>query len=462
MKQTHRMNFNQRLLVVEGAASAAYLILTQGALFTALALFFGLDTWWLGVTASFPLGFQLLQLFVPPLLKNLRHRPSILNFFNLLRGLWLIPLAFALAGHISAALFITCFALSQAANAFAANVWMCMMRDLVPQAERGTYFGRRNLSLGIVTILMLPLYTALLDFLPEPWNVVTVVAIGMLATLVAVIAVSRIDDVQLVETAQNEPTGTRPLWQRHRLFWRRLWSDNLARLKDHDFGRLVLAFFAWNLVIQLASPYFALHMIRNLRLPLTLIGFIGTMVSLLSLLTFRLWGRIADRWGHKSVLIAGLLIVSLIPLMWFFMGPPLWPVLLAFDILLTAVGWAAVNLTLLTLPLETAPKADSGYFGLLNAMGGLGGLLGAFIGSSIAWLLRDVRFSLLGVAVLGLQVLFGCNGLLRLVVVLLFARVKTVHYVRPLTLVMNVLSTVARRASLRPAEQSTISRSVDD
>jgi len=142
----------------------------------------------------------------------------------------------------------------------------------------------------------------------------------------------------------------------------------------------------------------------------------------------------------------------MLPALWVFMGEPLWPVLLGVDVILSGVGWAAVNLTMLTLPMETSERADSRYFALLNALGGLGGLLGSLAGGAAASALQGLRFSFLGVDMHGLQLLFGADSLLRLAAVLMFARVRARRYVRPVTLVMNLLAVLARRAPLRAVE----------
>ena len=444
------MEKNERILILEGAASSAYLILTQGALFTAVAVFFGLDAWWLGVAAAFPMVFQMVQVLAPPLVARSPDRPGLLNLFNALRAVWLVPVAAALLGYRSAALFIVAFGLSQAANAFAGNVWQIMCRDLVGPERRGGFFGRRNAVLAVVTVLAVPLYSWIMDAVAEPWNVALIVSLGMAGTAAAIAVTTGIKDrrPQPADAAGDETAGGtapgRPL--------RQALASIMAPAADPGFRRLAAAFFSWNLAVQVAAPFFSYHQVKNLGLSWTLLGFTVTAANLVVMVCYRLWGRVADRTGHKSVLMVGLSVATMLPALWVFMGEPLWPVLLGVDVILSGVGWAAVNLTMLTLPMETSERADSRYFALLNALGGLGGLLGSLAGGAAASALQGLRFSFLGVDMHGLQLLFGADSLLRLAAVLMFARVRARRYVRPVTLVMNLLAVLARRAPLRAVE----------
>lgn len=436
---------NERALIVEGAGSNAYLLLTQGAMFTAIALFFRLDAWWLGVSAAFPMVFQLFQVFAPPLVERSRHRPGLLNLFNALRFVWLVPVGAALAGYRGAALFIACFALSQAANALAGNVWLVLCRDLVGHGRRGAFFGRRNAILGALTVSLLPIYAWLMDALAEPWNVAAIVGLGLLGTVVAIAAAARLTDPE--HGKYSAPAAPPP---KLRDFLR----STLEPAGDPAFRKLALAFVAWNFAIQLTAPFFSYHQVRHLGMSYTLQGLTVTVASLGVMVFYRLWGKVADRVGHKSVLMAGLAVTSAIPALWLFMGEPLWPLLTVVDVAVTGVGWAAVNLSLLTFPLEAAgsDKGASRFLALLNAAGGLGGLAGSLAGGAMASAIAELRWTFLGVEIWGLQAMFGLDSILRLGAALLFARVKAARYIRPVTLVANLLAVVARRAPLRPAE----------
>ncbi|RKX42489.1 MAG: MFS transporter, partial [Thermotogae bacterium] len=56
---------NKSFLILEGVASTLYLLLTQGVVFTGLAIAFGLDEFLIGVAYSFPMMAQVFQIFSP-------------------------------------------------------------------------------------------------------------------------------------------------------------------------------------------------------------------------------------------------------------------------------------------------------------------------------------------------------------------------------------------------------------
>ncbi|TVR02247.1 MAG: MFS transporter, partial [Spirochaetaceae bacterium] len=118
----------ERALIGEGVASTFYIILTQGPLFTAMAIFFGLDAVLIGITASFPLAFQLVQVFNPWLLARVRSRKRLLFAANSGRFLWIILIVAAIRGTHTPALFLVVFAVTQMTNAIAGNTWMSLVR----------------------------------------------------------------------------------------------------------------------------------------------------------------------------------------------------------------------------------------------------------------------------------------------------------------------------------------------
>ncbi|HON89322.1 MAG TPA: hypothetical protein PK746_07615, partial [Spirochaetales bacterium] len=179
------LKHNKFWLTVEGAASSVYLILTQGALFTAIAIYFKLTTFWLSVTTAFPLVFQVFQLIAPTIIKRSKNRVRLMIIFNAGRFIWFIPLATSLFGFSSALEFIVIFAVSQLANALAGNVWVGLSRDLIPEHERGKFLGRRNVAISITTMISTYIYTAILDILSKPLSIIITILIGMIATIIS-------------------------------------------------------------------------------------------------------------------------------------------------------------------------------------------------------------------------------------------------------------------------------------
>lgn len=454
---------NKFWLTIEGAASSVYLILTQGALFTAIALYFKLNTFWLSVTTAFPLVFQVFQLIAPAIIKRSKNRVKLLGIFNAGRFIWFIPLFTALFGFSSALEFILIFAVSQLANALAGNVWVGLSRDLIPEHERGKFLGRRNVALSITTMIATYIYTAILDILSKPLSIILTILIGMIATMISIIATLPIRDISLHED-QNKPylsPETNELKQQTANTSNspavvpgitQLFHSNRQLLTDGNIRHFVIAMLAWNFILQLTAPFFAYHQITNLSMSMRLIGITSILTSLLSIIFYRIWGVLGDKLGHKSVLVTGINIVSIIPMLWFFMGKPLWPYMMGVDVLLTALGWSAVNLGILTFGMEIGSKDSSACFALANAGAGISGLAGAVVGGLLGQILKPLNMELWSLEINGLQFLFLAGGLLRFFGLALFKKVHSKNYAKPSVMVFNVLSIIARRFAIRPAE----------
>lgn len=443
---------NKLWLTVEGAASSIYLILTQGALFTAIALYFELNPFWLSVTAAFPLVFQVFQLIAPQIIKHFGNRPRLMIVFNACRFIWFVPLIFAYAGIRSPVFFIIVFALSQLANAFAGNVWVGLSRDLIPDEERGRFLGRRNIAVSATTIIATFMYTTMLDVLAKPLSILLTIGFGMLASVVSILTTLPIRDNELSLQASASKDEANRAGFNFKTLVPSIIKTNRALLENKNLARFIVAMMVWNFFLQITSPFFAYHQITNLSLSMRLIGITSIITSVLSIMFFRIWGILGDKLGHKSVLVLGVSIASVIPILWFFMEAPLWPYILAVDIVLTAVGWSAVNLAILTFGMEISGKESSAGFALINAGAGIAGLLGSLVGGVLGQVLKPINVSLAGLTVNGIQFLFLGGGLLRFIGLAFFKKVSSDLCVEPKVLFMNVLSVIARRFAIRPVE----------
>jgi MFS family permease len=423
---------SERALVNEGVASTFYIILTQGALLTAMGLFFGLDAVWIGITASFPLAFQVVQVLNPWLLARVKSRKRVLAVANAGRFLWILLMVAMLRERQSPMLFVIVFAFTQMTNAVAANTWMSLVRDVVAVERQGSFVARRNSFIAVITVVLVFFYSWLIDVVPSPFNWTFVLIISFVGTILSLVFIAPIREPEY--TGAGFP-GT--------------WAVILA---DRNFMRLCFSFFVWNGVILISAPFFSYHQIANLRLPMTVIGVATISTSLLSILFFRLWASVSDRMGTKTILVAGIALASITPSVWLFMTEQYWPYAMVVDALLAALAWSALNIAFIALPLEVAKDGSPGYFALFFAFGGIGGLIGSVIGGFASAWLGQFSVEVAGQTIFGIQFMFPAVSVLRFSTIVLFAGVYTQRYVPPHTMIMNVLSIIGRRSPLRVFE----------
>ena len=431
-ERRHRTGSEHPLLVESGASVVPFL-LAQGPIFVALALFFRIDVVLLGLVAAVPMLVQSVQLAGPWLVRRARSPLRLFRIATAFRWSWALLIGAAVAGARSPALFLAVFLLTQTAAAVAGNAWMSILQVALHPDRRGTFFGRRNALVAFVTIAAMPVMSAVLDTLADPWNVIAVITVGILANAIAWVAIGRVAE------AGETPKSVRiPV--------RELLADEPAR-------RMIAVFVLWNAVIQFSAPYFSFHQIANLGIPLPILGAQIAVTGALSIAGSRGWGAVADRTSASSVTIAGISVIAATPVFWLLMNPVSWPVALAVDSLLAAVGWSAINVGLMALPMETAPREHvSGFYAVYFASGGFGGLVGGALGAAVSSVLDPIRFELFEVPMYGLQLLLLIAVPLRLLIIPLLRGVPTRRSVSASAVFADALATIARRTPIRPVE----------
>lgn len=429
-------NKNENLLIVEGIFSNFYFILTQGVVFTSLAIFFNFNEILLGITAAFPMIFQLLQIITPSIIEKFRHRKKLLMIFNSFKLLWIVVIISILLGKKSPFVLITVFAISQAFTSFAGNVWSSLVSDIIPPEKRGNYFGKRSMFISFSTLLLFYIFSTIIDNVAAPMNYIYVISITLIGTILGLISLIPIDDPPLTTL------GTI--------------SELKEVFNEKNFIKLSLANMYWNFILLLTAPFFSYHQLKNLHIPMTYISYATIVMTLISIAFYFIWGKFSDKHGNKTVMIWGILIVSTTPFIWILMNETYWSIAMALDAIISGIGWAAINISLLILPMEASKRISPMYFAVFGFFGGLGGLFGSILGGYFASFFNNFDFYIYDFHVYGLQIYFLIEGMLRLIAILIFSRVKTQKYVSPTIFVFNILNIIARRPTQRIYENAKI------
>jgi len=138
------------------------------------------------------------------------------------------------------------------------------------------------------------------------------------------------------------------------------------------------------------------------------------------------------------------------------MNEKYWPFAMGLDAVISGIGWAAINLSLLILPMEAAKRISPMYFAVFGFFGGLGGLIGSISGGYFAAIFNKYNFYINNYHIFGIQIYFVIEGILRLLAIPIFASVKTQKYVSPTIFVFNVLNVISRRPTQKIYENAKI------
>lgn len=417
-----------RLSLIEGAGASVFLILIQGFVFTKIALEFGVDELLLGFLMGIQLLSQVFQIFVPSIINRLQKRkPFVIVFIAISRAFWPLLLVLSVIGWANKEIFITVISLSFIFGAFAGNAWTSWMRDLVPDNKMGSFFGLRNLINTAVSLVFIWVFSRILESNPNIQGVRIVILIGFICALWSLFFLSR----------QYEP----PLKDTQ--------SGNLFKYIVSDKNNIRLMVFGsfWNFAILFTAPFFSYHQIENLHMSFSLLGYLSITISGVMVLTVILWGKLADRIGHKNILRIGVTLAASVSIMWFFMSPQNFGVLMWVDAFLSGAAWSAINLSIFTLPLIVGGKSAGVIYGFFSAFNGIFGFLGSILGGVAAKYLSDYSFHMMNLDMNGIQIMFLIGGFMRLFSLFFLNKIDVSGHIRLRTALGQSVVNINRRLS---------------
>jgi MFS family permease len=384
-----------RTSVVEGVFSSLMTGFTQEYL-TPFLLLIGGSARHVGFLSAFPnLIASLSQLRTAEITAWLKSRRLMVIIFVFIQCVALLLMTVAaLTRTITPSGFIALVVLFTASSAVAGPAWGSMMSDLVDPAERGRFFGWRSKILGFVTIGA-ALSAGLVLQVTRQLDIYT----GF-GCLFGVAFVSRLISWFYLREMYEPPLSH----SREHCF---TLIQFLRRLRQSNFAKFVMFVSMMSFTVNLASPFFAVLMLREL-------GFsymTYTLVTLMSTFTIYTvigrWGRHADTIGNLKIIRATAPLIALLPILWLFNRHPLY--LLAAQAV-SGFAWAGFNLCTSNFIYDAVtPEKRTRCIAYFNVFNGLALSLGALTGG---FLLQHLPY-LSGSRILSL---FVVSSALRLIV----------------------------------------------
>lgn len=352
------------------------------------------NTRYVAILATLP-GFigSLSQLFTGDLVDRWRSRKEVINIFVLLHALMWVPIILIpYLFNKSQILLIIFTTLYVSLNLFSLPAWSSLISEYIPSRKRGRYFGWRNKTLGFIVVCANFMGGLILWFFRE--NRITGFTI-----IFSIAFISRLFSWYFL-TRMYEPQ------YRHIPDARFSFLDFIKRIGESNFARFVLIVGGMNFCVNIASPFFAVYMLRDLGFNYIYYTIVMISATLTSLVMMEKWGRKADQVGNVRILRICALFIPFIPILWLFSHNILY--LVAIQVF-SGFFWAGFNISASNFIYDavTPPKRSRciSYFNVIN---GTGIFLGAILGGVLAPRLPPIQ----GYRLL---TLFLVSGLLRFI-----------------------------------------------
>jgi MFS family permease len=358
---------------------------------TPYALSVGANNTQIGLLSSLPglLG-NLSQLLTFKFMKYFSRKKIIFWGVFLQALMWLLLIAagipffiYGLKNNLSADLIILIYTLIVAFGAFAGPAWTSLMRDLIP-LNRGAYFGKRNQVIGIVSLISMFIAGFLLDYFKHTHIYLGYILMFLIAGVGRFVS-------SLLFNKHYYPKFKVDDTKYFSLF------DFIKKMRENNYGRFVLYFSMVSFACAIASPFFAVYVLKDLGFTYSQYMITLAVNSLATLILMPLWGKFADKYGNDEVMRITGFLIPLLPFFWLF--TPL--VLSVFYLVLlvvvleiySGVIWSGFNLAAGNFVYDAVSKERlticSSYLNIIN------GFL-ALIGAVIGGYLSSHNFSLLG------------------------------------------------------------------
>jgi MFS family permease len=256
------------------------------------------------IPAIHAVGWQIPQLFTAGWVSRMRrYKPAVMlmtihervPYLGLMLAAWLLPI---LGSKVVLPLAFFMLVWQGLGAGFTANPWQSMIAKIIPPDSHGTFFGSQAAMANVLISFAAVGAGYLLDILSSPLDFMLCFFITSVTLAGSYFFISLTREPE--DTEKIMPPENHNFWKGARAILR----------KDANFRW----FLAFRIVYQFATMGFAFYIVYGLRAfnmsPVTA-GYLTAALTVAQTIANVGMGWLADRLGHRSMLIAGALAVAL-------------------------------------------------------------------------------------------------------------------------------------------------------
>jgi MFS family permease len=312
------------------------------------------------------------QLYGSKLMERYSRKRIIITYISLQALMWLPVLLLSLffwknfLSNYLLYLLIVFYTLYAMLGSIAIPAWFSLMGDIVPENIRGRYFGKRNKVIGVVALISTLAAAFLLDF----FKTKGLVLLGF-SLLFFAASIARFISACLLKRHYN------PKFKLHKKYYFSF-LQFLSGIKKYNFTKFSFFVAFMYLSVTIAGPFFTVYMLTELGFNYITYMAIILASSFASLIFMPIWGRFSDKYGRREVLILSSILISIMPILWFFSSSPYY---LIFPMLLVGIGWAGFHLASFSFIYDSVSLERRGLcLTYLNILVGIGIFIGSIFG----------------------------------------------------------------------------------
>lgn len=335
-------------------------------------LFLGLTTVEIGFLVAVPnLLASMAQLLAVKVVYFAGSRLRFLIRGTAVQAAVLIPVAglvfFPFRGQIGIVIFlITTFKIL---GNLIGTAWGSLMSDYLPPERRGHYLGWRSQVVGIAGLTGVGLAGLMLFLMNQVHPAFGFFLLFLSASFL------RFVSSYLMSKMVDLPTHVEPDSDFTFMMF-------LRRFKESNFVKYVLYIASITFAVHLASPYFSVYMLRDLKFNYLYYMSVHLAAVIMGLVAFPIWGKHADIVGNAKILKIASFLIPVIPLLWLFSGHVFYLILVE---MFSGFVWGGFNLCTANFIYDAVSPAKRvrclGYFNLIN---GIALCAGASLGGVLA------------------------------------------------------------------------------
>jgi MFS family permease len=370
MKKSGKLRTSLKNSFFDGCFASAMLGFTEQYI-TPFAVALKATSAQVGMLAAFPsLISALAQLKSADVTEHLKSRRRILNIFVFLHAfmfipILLVPFVFRENSVLWLIFFVT---LLNLVGAFPGPAWASLMSDHIPPSARGKYFGWRNRFIGAITVACAFLAGFILNIFGKESYAGFVIIFGLACA-------ARFISWYFLSKMYEPPI--RITHEHYFNFW-----DFISRVRESNFAKFVFYVASISFSVNIAGPFFAVFMLRDLNFNYVTYTVIVTTATIATLLTMNLWGRHADRTGNLKVIQLTSFFIPIVPALWLFSQDIYYLVIIQ---VLAGFVWAGFNLSVMNFIYDAVmPEKRTRCIAYFNVINGTAICLGALLGGVLA------------------------------------------------------------------------------